>query len=65
MNVIESIQYKEKHANDNIGILNICKDFYNDLYTSRSASNEHVKNYIKNIPVKHTLSEEEKTNVKV
>ncbi len=61
-NNIQSLKYKEKQSRDDTGILAICKDFYNDLYTSKKIPDKNIKTYMSNIKIPKKLTDVHKTN---
>ena len=59
-NVIRSLKYKRKESSDNQGILDICKEFYSDLYSSKSANDKDVSNFVDNVKLNRILTNEER-----
>ena len=59
-NVIESLKYKEKKSTDNQGILDICKDFYSELYSSKTPTNESVTDFVSSVNIERKLTNEER-----
>ena len=58
-NNIQSLKYKEKTSQNDTGILEICKDFYNNLYTSRDIPETLIKKYMSKISIPRKLTKEQ------
>ncbi len=59
-NSIKSVKYGSLKASDNEGILDICTQFYSNLYKSTEIPDSKVDSYLKGINVPRKLSEDEK-----
>ena len=59
-NHIQSLKYKDKQAHDNEGILDICNEFYSDLYASKRIPDRDIDEYLNKTKTNKMLSEEEK-----
>ena len=58
-NVINSIKYQDKTANEDSGILELCTAFYKNLYSSSKIPTDNIKDHLKDINV-NKLSEQNK-----
>ena len=58
-NSIESITYKNKNSKENKGILELCTEFYKDLYSSKQVSDEDINEFTDSITLEHALTNEE------
>ncbi len=58
-NNIQSLKYKGKESHNDTDILEICKDFYNDLYASRNLPKTEIKRYMSKLKMPKKLTSEQ------